>query len=188
MSWTSGEVVVGRHLIGGRPWHIWAGTVVRDEPELLAVWLPAGADWLRPVGSLFGEWTHERSKIRMPELRLSRPGAAHSILLFWGEDGEFRAWYVNLEDALRRTPAGLDYDDHFLDVWIDPDGNWRWLDEDELAEAVEHGFIGTDEAAAIRAEGERVIEAWPFPTGWENWGPDPAWPLPTFPPDWDLPA
>ena len=31
----------------------------------------------------------------------------------------------------------------------------------------------------------RVIEEWPFPTGWESWRPDPTWPLPAVPPGWD---
>jgi uncharacterized protein len=185
--WSEGDVVVGRHLVGDRPWHVWTGTVVRDDSDVLAVWLPRGAERLWPVGSLFGEWTYERSRISAPELRLSSPGVAHSILLFWSETDEFRGWYVNLEDPLRRTELGYDYEDHFLDVWVEPDGSWRWLDEDELEEAVERGMLGDAKAREIRAEGERVVEAWPFPTGWEDFRPDPAWPLPTFPEGWDAP-
>jgi len=46
-------------------------------------------------------------------------------------------------------------------------------------------------AGEIRAEGERVarlIERWepPFSDGWEDWRPDPAWPLPVLPPGWDV--
>ena len=30
----------------------------------------------------------------------------------------------------------------------------------------------------VRAEAARVLEEWPFPTGWEDWRPDPSWPVP----------
>src|SRR5215207_3099689 len=65
------------------------------------------------------------------------------------------------------------------------DGSWRWKDVDELDVAIDVGFYTPEEAAAFRAEGEAVIAEWPFPTGWEAWEPDPAWPLPTLPADWD---
>ena len=163
---------------------MFAGTVVRDEPDVLAVWLPRGAERLRPVGDLFGDWTHEPGVIEAPELRLSFPGVAHSILLFFDERDEFRGWYVNLEKPLRRTSFGFEYEDHVLDVWVEPDGEWRWLDEDELEEAVERGIYSADEARAIRAEGERVLEAWPFPTGWEDWRPNQEWTVPELPAGW----
>jgi hypothetical protein len=178
--WSRGDVVVARHLVGGRPWYVLAETVVRDDSDLVAVWRQPGGEFLKPVGSLFGDWTHEPSRFDEPVLRLFRPGAAHSILLFWSERGDFRGWYVNLEERLRRTASGYDYDDHFFDVFVEPDGTWRWLDEDELHEAVEREMLTGDQAEAIRREGERVLEEWPFPTGWEDWRPDPAWPVPTL--------
>ena len=46
------------------------------------------------------------------------------------------------------------------------------------------GVRGLVREDAIRAEGERVIAEWPFPTGWEAWRPDPAWPTPVLPTDW----
>jgi uncharacterized protein len=73
---------------------------------------------------------------------------------------------------------------------IRPDRTWHWKDEDHLAEAVEVGLFTFEQARAIRAEGERVIErveAWtaPFDDGWESWRPDPEWPLPAIPAVWD---
>jgi hypothetical protein len=43
-----------------------------------------------------------------------------------------------------------------------------------------------DDAASARAEGERVLAAWPFPTGWEDFRPDPRWELPQLPAGWDV--
>jgi len=68
---------------------------------------------------------------------------------------------------------------------VERDGSWRWKDEDELAVAVEVGFFTAEQAASFRAEGERVIAEWPFATGWEDWQPDPSWPVPSLPADWE---
>jgi predicted RNA-binding protein associated with RNAse of E/G family len=105
-------------------------------------------------------------------------------LLFWRADWTFRGWYVNLETN-GRTALGVDVHDHILDVWVTADGEVEWLDEDELAEGLELGAILPTTAAAARAEGERVLEEWPFPTGWEGWRPPPEWLPPTLPPGWD---
>jgi len=67
--------------------------------------------------------------------------------------------------------GGLETTDHALDVIVEPDGTWRWKDEDDFAEAQALGVFTPAEAAAVRAEGERVIAARPWPTGWEDWRP-----------------
>jgi predicted RNA-binding protein associated with RNAse of E/G family len=121
-------------------------------------------------------------------LKLTRFGDAHSLDLFWDDaTGDFLGWYVNLQTPLQRSPLGFDTTDQALDVVIDPDGSWRWKDEDDLAACVELGLFTTQEAAEIRAEGEQVIAVLPslIPTGWEDWRPDPAWQLPALPAGWD---
>jgi predicted RNA-binding protein associated with RNAse of E/G family len=123
-------------------------------------------------------------------LMLAELGASHSVYVSWGEGGEFVGWYVNLEDPWRGSPYGFDTTDHFLDIWVEPDRSWRWKDENHLAEAVDLGLFTAAQAKAMRAEGERVIDriessTGPFDEGWENWLPDPAWPLPTIPEGWD---
>ena len=52
------------------------------------------------------------------------------------------------------------------------------------SEEVLRGDFSNAEAAAVRAEGERVVTARPWPTGWEEWRPDPEWTLPSLPDDW----
>ena len=112
-------------------------------------------------------------------------GRAHGLWLFFSATDGFQRWYVNLQEPFRRTPIGYDTRDHTLDVLVYPDGSHRWKDEDELEAAVAHGHHTAAEAAAFRAEGERVLAEWPFPTGWEAWRPDPSWPVPSLPDDWD---
>jgi predicted RNA-binding protein associated with RNAse of E/G family len=141
--------------------------------------LAAGA-WVDEEGTWFGGG----------RLFLARTGAAHSICPSWRSDYSFIGWYVNLEDPWRRTHLGFDTKDHVLDIWVLADRSWRWKDEDELEAAVGAGLFTLHEAKAIREEGERVIErveAWtePFNEGWEQWRPDPDWPLPSVPEGWD---
>jgi hypothetical protein len=131
-----------------------------------------------PWGVVDGDWSGDGVLI------LGRPGRAHSIWLFC-EEGRFAGWYVNLEEAWRPFRFGFDTEDHALDIWIESDGSWQWKDEHELDVAVEVGFFSPEQAEAIRAEGERVIAEWLFPTGWEDWRADPAWPIPAIPRGWD---
>ena len=139
-------------------------------------------DWeLRP-----GPWDGTRV------LSFAWPGVAHAVLLFWdGDTGEFRGWYVNLQSPLRRTRIGFDYMDDALDIVVAPDRTWHWKDEEELAELVARGLWTPEQAAAIRAEGERAIERLraheePFDESWITWRPDPSWPIPELPSDWHV--
>ena len=75
--------------------------------------------------------------------------------------------------------------DQYLDVWVTAGRSVEWLDEDELEQAAAIGLFSPEQAAEVRAEAQRVLEEWPFPTGWENWRPDPYWPIPTLPEGWD---
>lgn len=56
--------------------------------------------------------------------------------------------------------------------------------EEKMEDWVRQGRFTPAEVAAIRAEGERVLAASPFPTGWEDWRPDPSWRVPKLPSDW----
>ena len=89
---------------------------------------------------------------------------------------------MNFERPLGRTPIGFDMADEKLDLIVTPDGRLRWKDEDELEHAAELGLV---DEAAVRAEAERVVAEWPFPTGWEDFRADPAWPIPQLPAGWD---
>jgi len=186
-----GDVVVVREIWKDRVWKARPWLVVHDEPEQLALYIPTGTPTKVPPGSGIprDEWTLEDGVFTNDTLRLTTPGAAHSVLLFWNE-GEFEGWYVNLERPLERTALGFDYLDRELDIHVRPDRSWEFLDEDEFEEAQDLGVIQPAEAAAVRAEAERVIEsieAWeaPFCDGWERWRPDSDWVVPSLPSGWE---
>lgn len=119
-------------------------------------------------------------------LRFERAGARHSIEIYWDVDWNQMSWYVNLQSPVVFNGACVDTTDEALDVIVDPGGSWRWKDEDELEEAVRLGIWTEDEAAEIRAEGERVIAAAPWPTGWEAWRPPSGWGPLGLPRDWHV--
>jgi predicted RNA-binding protein associated with RNAse of E/G family len=187
--WSSGDSVVVRELHRGRIWKARAWRVVEDRPERLVLWIPRGAPTKMPAGEKGvprEEWTLVDGAFGAQVLRVTRPGEPHSLLHFFADDGRFRGWYVNLERPLERSPVGFDLVDLLLDVWVDPDGSWRWLDEDELDEGLRRGVLTRADADAARAEGERIVAERPWPTGWEAWRPDPGWPVPQLPSGWDV--
>lgn len=123
---------------------------------------------------------------RTQRLRFVREGDAHTIELFWDEGWEFIGWYVNLQAPLVLRGNCFDMTDLDLDITVRPDGTWEWKDEDGFVEMQELGIVDAAAAAEIRAEGERVVAARPWPTGWEDWRPPPQWePLP-LPDDWHV--
>jgi len=136
--------------------------------------------WARGDDPVPHAWRHTHA------LDLVRLGEAHALRLFWDPAWRFLGWYVNLQAPLRRTALGYDTTDWALDVWVEPDGTWEWKDEGDFSEAQALGILDGAAAARVRAEGERVVAEAPWPTGWEEWRPDPEWPLPALPGAWDV--
>ncbi|TKA02991.1 cytidylyl-2-hydroxypropylphosphonate hydrolase [Actinacidiphila oryziradicis] len=207
--WKPGEQILWRYRANGTDRvHICRPvTVVRDDAELLAAWMAPGTRCVKPVladGSSIDREPLETRYVKPRTtsieqwwgagvLKLARPGQAWSVWLFWQQDWRFKNWYVNLEEPLRRWSGGIDSEDHFLDISVAPDRSWHWLDEDEFAQAQAAGLMPAATADAVRGAGDRAVEvirAWgrPFRDGWENWRPDPAWPVPALPVDWDRQA
>jgi hypothetical protein len=199
--WRSGDEVVYRHrsrdgrYLFGKPLRI-----LEHTPEHVVGFIPGGTEIARPVladGSdvravpLTERWSHPRIPARRPwtgngTVMIFPRGRAHSIWLFRGP--EARGWYVNLEDPHVFGERTISTRDHVLDIWVPLDtGTPQWKDEDELEASIAAGRITPEEAVAIRAEGERVMRERPWPTGWEDFEPDPAWPLPTLFDGWDVP-
>lgn len=195
--WRPGDTVVLRYFNRGRPTGALPTRAVSIESDRVVLWLAGGTAvkwpgvggrhvrdlsleerYAVPWEAIDGPWRGDGVLI------LGRPGRAHSIWLFW-ENWDFTGWYVNLEQPWQPSRLGFDSEDHTLDLWVERDGTWRWKDEHELDVAVGLGFFSHEQAVAFRAEGERVVAEWPFPTGWEDWRPDPSWRVPVLPREWD---
>jgi len=184
-----------------------ATTVVEDCDDLTVLYLAIGAESTRLWQSTGVPIPRVVSAAEFADMRLvttkgtwaghhmmmlARPDTSHAVFLRWTHpDWSFLGWYVNLQDPLRHTKTGFAMMDQFLDVVVAPDFTWKWKDDEELEAAVRLGRLSQAEAGAFRLEGERVIRdiearRWPFDAGYEHWRPDPAWPLPFFPKDWNI--
>jgi hypothetical protein len=204
--WANGDPIVLRYRNRGRISTAMPVIVVEDAPEMVALYTAVDTPLKRRMqldGTPFPRALSYEERQALPwrlgdsvwrenaMLTLIRPDAAHAFALFWrGVDWSFVGWYVDLQAPLTRTTVGFDSGDHVLDLVVAPDLSWRWKDEDEFADAQRLGRFTPSQAAAVRAEGEtaiRTIEAraWPLNHGWETWRPDPAWPIPSLPHDWD---
>jgi len=195
--WSPGDPVVIRELWRGEVFAARPATVVEDQPDRTTLLVPAGVTCGVPVD-------RDGAELRVPDrpwrlevrergpndlLSFAWPDTSCAILRWYAPDG-MHAWYVNLQDPLRRTALGFDTTDHALDVIVALDGTWAWKDEDELAEAVAHGLFTAADAERFRADGERAVARIldrqpPFDRDWSTWRPDPSWPAPTLPEGWD---
>lgn len=181
-----------RHVLRGRVVYAVPSTVAEADDGRIVTWIAGGTPMVYPNGLDNGRQLLPLERweiVHRPwfgdgSLDLAPYRRAHMIKHFWREDSSFRGWYVNLQAPLRPTSRGFDSTDHQLDLWVEPDGAVTWNDEDHLEQAVELGLFTAEDATAVRAEAERVLEEWPFPTGWEDWHPDPGWPIPELPHGW----
>lgn len=201
MRWSGGDAVVWRSVAEGVVRTAMPLVVVRDEPDLVALYRPVGSVYKRrtgerggPGGRLLLRWdgghedmTWSRNRV----LVLYEPDAAHTVHLFWDDASDaFLGWYINLEAPWRRTSLGFDTREHLLDVVFEPDlSAWRLKDEEELDWAVGRGDFTPEEAASIRAEASRAIDLLvrsvpPYGRQWPSWRPDPSWPVPGLPLAW----
>ena len=200
--WSSGDAILLRWFWGGELGRVWPATVVEDSADAIALYIRSETPTkvrVREDGTPIDRALSYRERFGIPwrigdgmfsgfsAVLLTRPGAGHAFMPFWNESGAFEAWYVNIQTPLVRTRWGFDTEDLVLDIVFE-NGAARWKDEDELEDAVELGRFTREQALEIRREGERAIadleeRAWPLNAGWEEWKPDPAWPLPTLPDD-----
>ena len=192
--WQPGDQIVRRELCLGRPWLGQAAFVVEDSDELLALYVAEGSKHEYPEGDWPGgkhPWQPKDRWRGHGVLQLQRPGEAHAVWLFWrGPERVLACWYVNLQAPFRRTPLGIDTQDHELDIVIQPNGDWRFKDEQYLEAWIRLGRWTEDDVAAIRAEGARIAaeldagRRW-WSDGWADWVPEPEWRGGELPPGWD---
>ena len=199
--WRSGETVTLRfgsidgRFHSGRPVR-----VIEHTPELLVTFMAEGTTVSVPMLAdgrglrdvpLEERWSHPRTSLRRPWLgteliQLFPRGRAHSIWVVRDKEHAMVGWYVNLEDVHELGASTITTRDHVLDIWVPAaTGEPEWKDEDELAAATRVGRLSAEQAAEIRAEGERVWRERPWPTGWEDWNPPAHWKTPTLPDGWD---
>ncbi len=168
----------------------WPARIVCDQEELVALWIPEGAEyraWERLPG---GARRLAPARWRRETLRLMFPGRAHSVWCSWeGPSRTFRMYYINFEEPFRRTAIGFDTNDHALDIVVWPDYRWEWKDLDEFEALARQGVFTEAFARAVRAESELVLSELERRTGvfegeWSRWQPPSRWTIPELPRGW----
>lgn len=180
--------------------------VISDEPDLTVAWLApatpimywADAEGRDPRDTPLDQRFHQRltTAPRMwtgeGVLHVLPAGNSYQVVHFWQPDHTFAGWYVNFEAPGLRHGSCIDSVDWHLDLWITPDRQPRWKDEDEAAAALGTDHLKNQDYAAARATGLSIIDtlrSWPEPIGdWRSFRPDPAWPIPRLPADWAEPS
>lgn len=213
MGFAPGQLIIHRNVHRGRIAWVRPARVVADDERGLLVWVARGTPVAGEVAAdgrglrsmPFAEWI-EQGPYRLaegtwagpPVLKFLPVGARHSVWWFRDEAGEFRGWYVNLEEPGVRWDdgelAGVDIVDQDLDIVVLPDRSWEWKDEGEFTERLgypDHYWVRDE--AAVWAEGRRVLKQveageFPFDGTLVDFTPDPAWTPPlALPRGWDRP-
>jgi len=200
--WANGDIIALRYIsTDARIEMCWPCRVVSDSNDSLAVFISRGSRYAAGAKRSAAEKRQTTRDFLPPDLyewrkdtlRILLPGQCHSVFLFWKETRGKRSlerYFVNMEEPFRRTPIGVDTQDHTLDINVKPDFEWSWRDEEELAEHVRLGFYTPELASAVRAEGLRAIAAitggsHPCLQRWNTWLPDSGWGTPDIPAGWD---
>jgi len=197
--WQRGDVVVVRQHRRGRFRAVTPMIVVDDGSDRTVLFVPQHTTFLAPADQS-GRVTRriaEEAGLTLDRwrdrggLHIVPAGAAFSVMARWETSfDDFSGYYVNLQEPLRRTGIGFDTMDQTLDVVVSADlSGWAYKDEDELTDAAAHGFYSGKEVAAIRSAARLAVELVtgrraPFDEPWQDWRPDPAWPLPSMPCRW----
>ena len=117
--WNEGDEIVLRYITrDGRPGMTWPATVIVDNADLVALYIPKGTIYkqFQPVkpedSNIVGyQRVLKDTAWRRDVLRLMYPGQFFSIWVFWeySDNGrEHTSYYVNMEEPFRRSKVGFD--------------------------------------------------------------------------------
>jgi hypothetical protein len=176
MAFKAGAVVSRREVLHGRLWLEHPVTVVSDDDGVLAVRLDPGSAFSfseHPLGP--HPWGHLTEWETSTVLQLHRDGDHYSVWKIFELDGSFRHWYVNFEAPIVRGSDDFDTDDHGLDLIIEPDGERRWKDVEDLHHQRTQGRIDLNTVGGVLAAAAEVSSLLDSDNhwwkAWEGWKP-----------------
>lgn len=208
-TWKPGDTVALRGIYNRHISHMQSVIVVRDDPEEVALAMLPGAECSAPAGYMnrkhgnSGQWdrwgTYIQGKWEMQPytwqtnrlLILLHPGKYYASYYFWqAATNRFLCYYINFQLPFHRSAIGFDTFDLELDIIIEPTYEWRWKDVDDYQRGIECGILRKEWVQAINTAKPEVFDKlakreYPFDSFWLTWKPDPTWPPPTLPGNWD---
>jgi len=203
--WKPGDVIAWRGIFNQRPWHVQSVIVVKDSLNELVVCVLPGAEsvaektYNRGKKEYKRRWEFEANDWELMRyswhtnrvLAITQPEEYYSTMLFWNEErNEFLGYYVNFQLPFTRSHCGIDTLDLDLDIDIEPDLTFRWKDEHDYQQSVEHGVISLEWVREIENAKPEILNAltqrlYPYDGAWLDWMPNRNWSLPKLPENWD---
>jgi predicted RNA-binding protein associated with RNAse of E/G family len=204
------QTIVARTITFGQVRWAGPGIAVSDRGDVAVYFRPKGTTNKVTVGTLTPTGRRDRELALRAELlarhfivvdKTTGPGTGSLIVAdrrepfsVWLQKdtsrGHYLPAYVNIEAPHRRTRIGFDTDDLCLDITLDATLDWLLKDDGDLDERTELGIYSGEQRRAIRAAAARAIiraetRQFPFDQSWTTWEPDPTWPLPVLPRNWN---
>ena len=126
--WQPGDRIVRRELCLGRPWLGQAAIVVADTDDLLALYIAGDSELAYPDGDGLAAGIRGTARI-VGGATASSSSSGPTRRTRSGSSGKGRTIAPLLvrqpQTPFLRTAAGIDTEDHELDIVIEPDGAWR---------------------------------------------------------------
>jgi predicted RNA-binding protein associated with RNAse of E/G family len=148
------DVVIHYHRPPDRN-DLYVQKLVHESSDVIVTFLEQMS--LSRVISIDGEVALENGS---PVVWFTFPGAHHDIGRFHRADGRHTGIYANViepVDIVSRNEWRTT--DLFLDVWVGWSGRAQLLDEDELHDALLHGWVSDETARTARDEAKRLMDA-----------------------------
>jgi hypothetical protein len=195
--WQRGDVITRREVLNdGRPWLAVPVHVVEDSAEHLVTYIQTGTrfgflDGTFPIEGGRHPWESKGSWHGHGTLMVQRPAEDHAVWHFWdGPDRQLVCWYINLQEAFRRTQIGYDTQDLELDIIVLTDGTWAFKDRELLEQRQREGRFTAHQVERVVALGDELAaeldagRRW-WDERWGSWEPDPGWTPGTLPDGWE---
>lgn len=209
MNWKPGDNVALRGMYAGRPWYVQSATVVKDNPDEIALLVMPGAECVAHYGYIHqkhgpnGKWDRWRDMLnqywRLEKyawhtnrfLILLKPDEFYETIYIWQhETNIFQCYYINFQLPFERSHCGFDTFDLELDIVIEPDYCWNWKDADDYQHGIEAGILRADWVRGIENAQKDIFDkleqrTYPLDGCWLDWKPDPAWKTSILPAGWE---
>lgn len=203
-----GSTAVRRDVFGGRSWTESPTRVLRADERSVTAAIWPGVRTLASTDFIASKEHADTAAQRMHSLEALVHGTFELGVWTWqwncfvtdvvaggwfsvtrihdGDSGRLTCWYVNFERPPSWRADGWDTMDLALDLIVEPDGRWRWKDEDEYAHCRRLGLVSEAEHAAVERAREEAVDRVARRAGVfaedpdATWLPDPGWPLPVL--------
>jgi predicted RNA-binding protein associated with RNAse of E/G family len=201
-----GSTAVIRGVFNGRTWYEWAVRVldVSGSSVTTARWPGAATrdisfyvESLRTGSSVLREQARRaraQGDWRLADSCWQRTSVVEQVVSgrwfsasrMFDADGAMLCGYVNFERPPSWRDDGWDTCDLALDLVVEPDGFWRWKDEDEYEQSRKLGLITDAEHKSVQLTRDEAVALVEAGSGMfdgiaeKGWLPEPLWDLPSL--------